>query len=122
MHLHAIYIIAGPIDKTGMDDGSKKVNLRMGSGCDRLALENNCVTAGGLDDVPTKIFGRCLVRRVRTMFIDQRADSKWRINIGGKMPLSQVVQNVHKKNSARTRKVGMYGYVLQPVGGSVDLG
>jgi hypothetical protein len=97
VHLHAIYIIAGPIDKTGMGDGSKKVNLRMGSGCDRLALENNCVTAGGLDDVPTKIFGRCLARLVRTMFIDQRADSKWRINIGGKTPLSQVVQNVHKK-------------------------
>ena len=30
-----------------------------------------------------KIFGRSIVRRVRTMFIDQRADSKWRINIEG---------------------------------------
>ena len=45
--------------------------------------------------MPTKIFGRCLVRRVRTMFIDQRADSKWRINIEG-TPLSQVVQKVQK--------------------------
>jgi hypothetical protein len=29
------------------------------------------------------------------MFIDQRADSKWRVNIEG-MPLSQVVQKVQK--------------------------
>jgi hypothetical protein len=43
------------------------------------------------------------VRRVRVMFIDQRADSKWRINIEG-TPLSQVVQKVQKvhKNSGRT--------------------
>jgi len=57
------------------------------------------------------------------MFIDQRADSKWRINIKG-TPLSQVVQKVQKvhKILEKREKVGKYGYVLQPVGGSVDLG
>lgn len=43
------------------------------------------------EDLPKEV----IVRRVRVMFIDQRADSKWRINIEG-TPLSQVVQKVQK--------------------------
>jgi hypothetical protein len=73
------------------------------------------------EDLPKEV----IVRRVRVMFIDQRADSKWRINIEG-TPLSQVVQKVQKVHKKfwkdLKKKVGKYGYVLQPVGGSVDLG
>jgi hypothetical protein len=55
------------------------------------------------------------------MFIDQRADSKWRINIEG-TALEPRWSRKPTKILEGCEKVGMYGYVLQPVGGSVDLG
>ena len=44
------------------------------------------------------------------MFIDQRADSKWRINIEG-TPLSQVVQVVQKSPQKFSKGLEKGGYV-----------